>query len=194
MSEQPADPVVERFQATNGRISGYVGLGCALLILAFAVAARDPGRPLGVAILALLGALLVWVVMLRPALWVTERDLVMRGMYRTDAIPLAAIDRVVVSQVTSITVGEQRYVTPVIGYTARQTIRQRGAARKAEAKPVVPGETHQAFVEARIAHLAREAAERSTGPAGDVRRTWAWPEIVGTAVLVVAFLVWLLAF
>lgn len=194
MSDQHADPVVERFHATNGRISGYVGLGCAAVILVFAIAARDTGRPLGVAILALLGALLVWVVMLRPALGATDRDLVMRGMYRTDRIPLAAIDRVAVSQVTSVTVGERRYVTPVVGYTARQTIKQRGAARKPDAKPVSPVDTHQAFVEARIAHLAREAAERSTGPAGDVRRTWAWPEIVGTGVLVAAFLAWLLAF
>lgn len=194
MSDQHTDPVVERFHATNGRISGYVGLGCAALILVFAIAAWDTGRPLGVAILALLGGLLVWVVMLRPALWATDHDLVMRGMYRTDRIPLAAIDRVAISQVTSVTVGERRYVTPVIGYTARQTIKQRGAARNPDAKPATPVETAQAFVEARIAHLAREAAERSTGPAGDVRRTWAWPEIAGTGVLVVAFLVWLLAF
>ncbi|HEU5038043.1 MAG TPA: hypothetical protein VFT70_13635 [Nocardioides sp.] len=195
MTEQHTDRVVERFHATNGRVSGYVGLACTALILAFAIAARDTGRPLGVAILALLGALLVWAVMLRPSLWATDRDLVMRGIYHTDTIPLAAIDRVAVGQVTSVTVGERRFVTPVVGYTARQTIKQRGAARKPDGKAAGPADTYQVFVEERISHLAREAAERAPGtgstPAAP-RRTYAWPEIVGTGVLVVAFLVWLL--
>jgi hypothetical protein len=197
MSDQHADPAVERFHATNGRVSGYLGLACTALIFAFAIAARDTGRPLGVAILALLGALLVWVVMLRPGLWVTEGELVVRGMFHTDHIPLAAIDKVAVGQVTAITVGERRYVTPVVGYTARQTIKQRGASREPDAKAASPADTYQVFVEERIAHLARDAAERrgsAAGAPGEVRRTRAWPEIAGTAVLVAAFLVWLLAF
>jgi hypothetical protein len=50
------------------------------------------------------------------------------------------------------------------------------------------------FVEERISHLARDARDRNLDPAATVRRTYAWPELAGTAVLVVAFLVWLLAF
>ena len=195
MSDQHADPVVERFHATNGRISGYVGLACAAVILAFAIAARDTGRPLGVAILAVLGALLVWVVMLRPGMWATDRDLVMRSMYHTDEIPLVAIDKVAVGQVTAVTVGERRFVSPVVGYTARQTIKQRGASQKPGAKGVSPADTYQVFVEERIAHLAREARDRAPGSAGtpaEVRRTYAWLELAGTVVLLLAFLVWLL--
>jgi hypothetical protein len=201
MSEQQSDPVVERFHATNGRVSGYLGLAATAVIFVFAVVARDAGRPLGVAILALLGALLVWVVMLRPALWATDRDLVVRGVFHTDRIPLAAVDKVAVGQVTAITVGERRYVTPVVGYTARQTIKQRNAARKPgadpDAKPAQAADTYQVFVEERITHLARDAADRRGHAAGgtdEVRRTSAWPEIAGIVVLVVAFLVWLLVF
>lgn len=193
MSEQRPDPAMERFHATNGRLSGYVGLGCAAVILAFAIAAWDADRPLGVAIVAVLGGLLVWVVMLRPAMWATDRDLVMRGIYHTDTVPLAAIDKVAVGQVTAVTVGERRYVSPVVGYTARQTIKQRSASRN-PAKAASSADTYQVFVEERITHLAREARERSRGATGDVRRAYAWPEIAGTVLLVAAFLVWLLAY
>lgn len=192
MSDRPADPAVERFHATNGRASGWIGLGCAAVVLVLAIAGWSTGRPLGVAILALLGGLLVWVIMLRPGMWATDRDLVMRSMYHTDEIPLAAIDKVAVGQVTAVTVGGKRYVSPVVGYTARQTVKQRSAAKKGDAKAASSLDTYQVFVEERITHLAHEATERYAGPAGTVRRTYAWPEIVGSAVLVVAFLVWLL--
>ena len=192
MSEQPPDPAVERFYATNGRTSGWIGLGCAVVILGLAIAPWSTGRPLGVAILALLGALLVWVIMLRPGMWATGRHLVMRGMYHTDTVPLAAIDRVAVGQVTAVSVGDKRYLSPVVGYSARQTVRLRAAAKKAGAPG--PADTYQVFVEERITHLAQDARDRGGDPAATVRRTYAWPELAGTAVLAVAFLVWLLAF
>jgi hypothetical protein len=187
---------VERFHATNGRTSGWIGLACSGVILVFAIAGWSTGRPLGVAILALLGALLVWVVMLRPGLWATDRDLVMRNMYHTDTIPLAAIDKVAVGQVTAVSVGERRYVSPVVGYTARQTVKQRAAARKQSGDGRAPSalDTYQVFVEERISHLAREASDRHADVAGTPRRTYAWPEIAGSVVLIGAFLVWLLAF
>jgi hypothetical protein len=192
MSDRPAEPAVERFHATNGRTSGWLGLVCAAVILVLAIAGWSTGRPLGVAILALLGALLVWVVMLRPAMWATGRDLVLRSMYHTDAIPLAAIDRVAVGQVTAVSVGGRRYVSPVVGYTARPTVKQRSAAKKADAKAATALDTYQVFVEERISHLAGEARDRYADAAGPVRRTYAWPEVAGTVVLVAAFLVWLL--
>jgi hypothetical protein len=194
MSDQHAHPAVEKFHATNGRTSGYIGLACTAVILGLAIAGWSTGRPLGVAILALLGALLIWVVMLRPGLWATDRELVLRGMYHTDTIPLAAIDRVAVGQVTAVSVGEKRYLTPVVGYSARQTVKLRAATKKAGTGAPSATDTYQVFVEERISHLARDARDRNLDPAATVRRTYAWPELAGTAVLVVAFLVWLLAF
>jgi hypothetical protein len=182
---------VQRFRATNGRLSGYVGLACAALVLGFALAAGDTGTPLGVAILAVLGGLLVWVIMLRPALWTTERHLVMRNMFHTDLVPLRSIDRVVVGQVLAVFAAGRRYLSAVVGYSARQTMQQRRQGRRGTGTPPSAVDTYQVFVEERIRHLADE--DRARYPDGETapRRTFAWPEIVGVVVLVVAFLVWL---
>jgi hypothetical protein len=126
---------------------------------------------------------------------------VLRGMFSTQHVPLAAIDTVVVSQVLAAKVGDRRYVSPVIGYTVRQTLkaRSRDGLGPSSSAPAASNE-HQAFVEARIAALAEDARDRlgirkgspeQQALAADVRRTWAWPELAGCAALVVAFLVWL---
>ncbi|GAB3199292.1 hypothetical protein GCM10027062_15480 [Nocardioides hungaricus] len=188
-----APAVSERFHATNGQVSGYVGLALTLGILALAVLPWETGRPLGVAILAVLGTLLVWCAMLRPALWATERTLVMRGMFHTEEIPLGSIDRVAVSQVTAVSAGGRRYLSPVVGYTARQKIRTRRRSARGDAIDPTAQDTYQLYVEERITQLAQEDRERFGPTDAGVRRTWAWPEIVGCVVLVIAFLVWLLA-
>jgi hypothetical protein len=195
MDEQPGDgheTVVERFPPTNGRFTGILGLACAGVVLVLSLAAWDTGRALGVGIVACLGAVLVWVTLLRPALWTTEHHLVMRNMLHTDRIPLAAIGRVVVGQVLAVTVDGKRYVSPVIGYTARQTIKAK-AGRGASTKAPSAVDTPQIFVEERIRHLASEHRERFGEREGtSVRRTFAWPELAAIALLVAAYLVWLL--
>jgi hypothetical protein len=213
MTEQDDDAVVERFPPTSGRVSGILGLVTAGIVLVLAVSAWDTGTALGVAIVAVLGAVLVWVALLRPALWATGRDLVMRGMFHTDRVPLAAIDRVVVTQVLTVTVGERKLVSPAVGYSLRQMTKGRMRARAgieqphlesletADPQSAAPLESRvqQAFVESRIVHLARSARDRSgirpgspeqEALAHDVRRTWAWPELAAVALLVVAFLLW----
>ena len=193
--------VVERFAPTSGRISGVVGLIAAGVVLILAVTDWDSGTPLGVAIVAVLGAVLVWAAMLRPALWVTTRDLVMRGMFGVYRIPLAAIDTVVVTQVLAVKVGDRRFVSPVIGYTVRQTLKSKVRQGQApDSASSGPTQEHQAFVEARIASMAQDARDRlgirrgspeQQALAADVRHTWALPELVAVAVLVLAFVVWL---
>jgi hypothetical protein len=193
MVDQPDnadETVVERFHPTNGRFSGFLGLGCAAVVLVLAVAAWDTGRALGVAIVACLGGVLVWVAMLRPALWATEHDLVLRSMFHTDRVPLGSIDKVAVGQVLAVTAGGKRYVSPVIGYTARQSIKAKaGSAR--DTKPQTPVDSYQVFVEERIAHLAKEHRDRFGDVGARVRRSYAWPEIAGVAVTAVAFVIWL---
>lgn len=194
MTDQPEDapePVVDRFHPTNGRFSGFVGLACAAIVLGLCVAAWDAGRPLGVGILACLGAVLVWVTLLRPALWATEHHLVMRNMFHTDHVPLGSIGRVAVGQVLAITSHDKRYVSPVVGYTARQSLKARAAGPSTRSKPPSPVDDYQVFVEQRIAHLAQEHRDRFGATDRPVRRTFAWPEIVAVVVLVAAFAVWL---
>lgn len=185
MTEHSPDAVVERFHATNGRVSGYLGLACAAVVLALAIASWDADRAPTIAIAALLGALLVWVALLRPALWAGRDHLVMRNMFHTDHVPLAAITRVAVGQVLAVVAGGRRYTSPVVGYSARQTLRSRaGAARNRPAPTAL--DTYQVFVEERITHLARERRELAGDADPRVRRTIAWPELAAAAVLVVA--------
>ncbi len=187
MTDPRPDAAVERFHATNGRLSGYLGLVCAGVVLVLAIVAWGGDHAPIVAVAALLGALLVWVALLRPALWAGRDDLVMRNMLHTDHVPLASITNVVVGQVLAVVAQGRRYTSPVVGYTARQTLRNRaGTSRNREAPTAA--NTYQVFVEERIIHLAQEHRELH-GDAGEVRRTLAWPEIAGVVVLVAALVV-----
>jgi len=202
VTDPAPDAVVERFAPTSGRFSGIAGLITAAVVLILAVLGWDAGTPLGVAIVALFGGLMVWAAMLRPALWTTSDDLVMRGMFGSHLVPLAAIDTVIVTQVLAVKVGDKRFVSPVIGYTVRQTMKSKVRdARSPSSSAPAPTQEHQAFVEARIAYVAQDARDRlgirkgspeQQALAAGVRHTWAWPELVAAAVLVLAFVVWVI--
>jgi len=187
------DAVAERFPSTSSRITGLICLGTAAIVLVLAILPLDPGTPLGVAIGACFAALVTWVVALRPAVRVTERDLLLRNMLVTIRIPLVMIEKVVITQVLAVSAGGRRYVSPAIGYSLRQTVRSRSPRRAEESEATVV-DSVQAFVEERIRYHVREARERrareTDPPAVDVRRSSAWLEIAGLVGLAVAFLVW----
>ena len=211
MTTPDREPVVERFPPTSGRFIGVLGVVTAVVIFVAAAMARSTDTALGVALLAALGGVLAWASLLRPAVWLTAEDLVLRGMFQTDRIPLAAIDRVVITQVLAVSAGGKRYVSPAIGHSVRDTamarrrpggLEQQGIdALEAQANAVSAGArgAYQAHVEERIRQVSREARERAgVGPGtaeqealAEVRRTWAWPEIAGTVVLAAAFVIWL---
>ena len=120
----------------------------------------------------------------------------MRNMLHTARIPLAAIDQVAVRQVLAVSAGEQRYVSPAIGKTWRQTLR----SGRARSEPTAT-QSYPVYVEERISQLAEDArAQRGVRRfsaeqaelAGDARRSWAWPEIGGLALAAVAFVLVLL--
>jgi hypothetical protein len=118
--------------------------------------------------------------MLRPRVWATESDLVLRNMLDTVRIPLAAIESVAVRQVLAVGAGDARYVSPAIGQSWRRTVKAgRGATRK-------PAESYPFFVEERIGRLAQDARARlgvrrysaeQAALAEGVRRQPAWVEI-----------------
>jgi hypothetical protein len=184
---------VERFHATSGHVTGAVALVVAGAVVLVGLVYGEGGYSVTVVLGAVLFGLLAYVVMLRPRVWATDDDLVMRNILHTEAIPLAAIGRVTVRQVLAVSAGERRFVSPAIGRSRRDTIKSQ---RRSE--PESPTTSYPAFVEERITHLATEArtrqgiqrdsAEQAALAAG-VRRTWAWPEIAALAAAGVALLV-----
>ena len=120
--QHDADAVVERFQPTSGRFSGWLTVGlCAALVVA-GVAYLDDGFPAWVAAGGLLVGVLAWAAMLRPALWVTEEHLVMRNLADTVHIRLAAVEEMAVRQVLAVRAADRRFVSTVVGRSWRKAI------------------------------------------------------------------------
>ena len=171
---------VERFHATNGRVVGVIGLALVLVVLVLELVDRRSDISLPVVVGCLLAGLVVWVVLLRPAARAEGDDLVLRGAVDTLRVPFAAIDRAAVGFVLVVVVGEKRYTNTSISRTRRESARD----DKAGGDPAK--QSSGAFVESRIRRRVEDAHAAGV-PAGDVRREWAWPEIIGLAVLGVAF-------
>ena len=189
---------VERFRPTSGRIMGTVAVLIAAAVVVIGLVDRDHGFSLPVVFVALFLGILAWAAMLRPGLWATEDELVMRNMLETVHIPLGAIERIAVRQVLAVSAGEQRYLSPAVGRTRKQALQD--SSRSAD-NPVDPTDSYPAFVEDRISRLAENARARrgiallsdeQLELARDVHRRPAWPEIIGLAVAAVGFVVSLL--
>lgn len=190
MTDRADGAVVEDFRPTSGRIMG--GLALAMAALVVVVAIVDPGGLPGPVVAgALFFGTLAWATMLRPRLWVTERDLVMRNAVSTTRIPLASIEQVAVRQVCAVSAGEKRYVSPAVGKSWRQSLLSDKARKKHDTPP------YAAFVEERLHAHAEQArlregvallSDEQLALASGVRREWAWPEIVALGVTGVALL------
>lgn len=189
------DDVVEKFRPTSGRIPGVLALAMVATIVLIGLLDREQGFPAAVVWSALVVGVVVWAAMLRPRLWVTRSDVVMRNMFSTVWVPLVAIEQVIVRQVVAMRAGDKRYVSPAVGKSWRQTLKSDKAPK--------PGATqsYPAFVEERLGQLAEEARARAgvklmsdeqLAAADGVRRAVAWPEVVALAVAVSGLLVTLI--
>lgn len=187
------DEVVERFRPTSGRIMGSIGMIGVAVVAVIAVA--DPGSvPAPVLWGFLLFGALVWTAMLRPRLMATRSTLVMRNMLSTVTIPLAAVEQIAVRQVVAVRVGEQRYVSPAVGRSWRQSLR----ADRPTAKEQPATHSYPTFVENRLHQLAEDARAREgvamlsdeqLALASGVRRQWSWPAVALVVVTLVGFVV-----
>jgi hypothetical protein len=195
VGEQASEQVVEQFRPTSGRVTGVLGLVLAGSVIVIGLLDREQFPILLVAI-AVLAAALIWSSMLRPGLWVTPDHVVLRNMVTTTRIPLAAVERVAVRQVVSISAGDRRYVSPAVGRSLRQSLPTQ------KAKNQTATSSYPVFVEERLHHLVDEARVRTgvkpysdeqLALAGQIDRTWAWPEISALAVGALAVLVALVA-
>ncbi|CAB4690930.1 MAG: hypothetical protein F2667_02145 [Actinobacteria bacterium] len=197
--EHEPDPVVERFRPTSGRITGAVSLALCLAVLVICLVDRESGWGPAVASGAALIGALIWAGVLRPALRLTERHLVLRNMVETVHLPLAAIEELAIRQTLAVRVGEKRFVSPAVGKSWRTMLKSRpGDPSTSVASVPDPSMPYADFVEQRIrramddaraaAGITRYSDEQQALAAG-VRRTPAWPEIAllagsGAALLV----------
>ena len=136
------DAVVERFEPTSGQVTGWMTIVLAAVLAVAGVVYADDGFPLWVAATGLLVAVLAWAAMIRPALWATHEHLVMRNLVETVHIRLAAVEEMAIRQVLAVRVGEQRFVSTVVGRTWRKTLQSRhrpGGLADREASSTRPG-------------------------------------------------------
>jgi hypothetical protein len=181
MTQSTAEPTVEKFHHTSGRVSGVLALLLAGAVVVVALLDRDAGVSGPVAAGAALAGVLAWATMLRPGLWVTEQHLVMRNMLETVHVPLAAIEELAVRQVLAVRAGERRFVSTVVGRPLRKVVRSQGRVVD-PAKP--PTEVaYPDYVEDRVRELVDEARDRAgvrrwsdeqAALAAGVRREPAW--------------------
>ena len=166
-----AEEKVEKFGPTNGRFAGGLGLAA---VVATAVATVVDGRhssDLLVFVLLGLASVLIWMVMLRPAVYTDGEDLVMRSIATTTTVPLRVIDKVTVGAMLTVKCGDRVYRSIAVQ-------RSRKRARTSEARTFAsarggghqhtvfetgggsdPVRNYSDFIEVRLEHLAKEARE-----------------------------------
>lgn len=204
---------VQTFRATNGRVTGVIGLTMAAGVAALFVVTEHPS----VAVPGVLGcafaAVLVWAALLRPGVSATASELRMRTLWEDVTIPLASIDTVAVRRYLLVRSGGVKYICPAISRSLRKTVRKEmnwhGSSqllapglRSGDSGPVQTevkgskGVDYADFVETQIMHLAdadrarrgieaRSEEEYELG--SQVVRRRAWLEIAALCVLALAF-------
>jgi hypothetical protein len=189
-----AEEVVEQFRPTSGRVMGSAAVLMVVAVVVIGLWPGDQGIAPYVAWGAVFAGVLAWSAMLRPRLWATASHLVMRNMLSTISIPLAAIEQVAVRQVCAVRAGDRRFVSPVVGRSAREIRR----GHTPDNAPPLPDVAYADFVEDRIRILAEEArveagvglmSDEQVALASGVRREWAWLEIAALGVTLVGFVV-----
>jgi hypothetical protein len=206
---------VQTFRATNGRVTGVIGLGMAAGVAALFVLTEHAS----VAVPGVLGcafaAVLVWSALLRPGVSATASELRMRNLSEDVTIPLASVDTVTVRRYLLVRSGGVKYICPAISRSLRKTVRKEmgwhGSSQllapglsSGDSGPVQTevkgskGVDYADFVETQIMHLAdadrvhrgieaRSEEEYELG--SQVVRRRAWLEIGARAVLALAFVV-----
>ncbi len=187
----------ERFQPTSGRLVGVVGLVLVAVVLVSGVLGDFPVWVLGA--VGLVGVL-VWASLLRPGVRIEDDALVLRGMFSTTALPLAAVEEVVVSQVLAVRVGERRYVSPAVGHPLRKVVRGTQLGGVGGGAPGIDGgrqlvdlaqHAYPSYVQERIRAAAEDHrkrvgvaqySEEQRALAAQVTRTPAYVEIAAVVV------------
>jgi hypothetical protein len=196
--QDDGEAVVERFQPTSGRFSGWAAVLLSAAVLVAMAAYLDDGFPAWVGGVALLVGVLSWASMLRPALWVTEEHLVMRNLAETVHVRLAAIEEMAVRQVLAVRAGDRRLVSTVLGRTWRKAVTSRRAPSPEDGTR--EGMRYVDWAEHRLRELVDAARDRAGVTAGSeeqralpdaVRRE---PALVPLALIAVAAVLMVVSF
>lgn len=168
---------VERFAAPAGRWLGYavIALGAALVVVAV-VGDTVIERNMGVVGVA--GALLSWVVLVRPVASIHEHGVLLRNMARDIFVPASQIERCRVFQTLQVVTAERHFHGLGVTRSARSMVREERGPRLGAGflgvggTGVVPalrepvhrlaneeqtGSTYHTYVESRILQLAGSA-------------------------------------
>jgi len=210
---------VQTFRATNGRVTGVIGLVMCAMVAVLFVVTEHPAVAVPGVIGCAFAAVLVWSALLRPRVSATAQELRMLTFAEDVTIPLASIDTVAVRRYLLVRSGGVKYICPAIGRSLRKTVRHemrwqggnqilapglkegdRGAPLKTDVKGS-KGVDYADFVESQIVHLANEdrarrgieaRSEEEYELGSQVVRRRARLEIGALVVLGVAFVVALL--
>lgn len=186
---------LKRFGPTSGFAPGVIGLvlcgGVALVALTGEVTESSVQVALGAAV----GAVLLWAYMLRPRVILDEvsASVLLRNSFVDWRIPVAAVKVVGVRAVTTIKTDDARFECAAVGYPVRKIIRgavSEGPDVPLASAPLTAGGIQELMIDQILA--AADRAREQGLPAGTPQRLPAWPEIVGLAVAVSAFVVGLL--
>lgn len=168
----------ERY-SSGGLVSGVVGLLAVVVIIGYGLVSDSDGFAPWAYPALLLAGVLVWAILLRPAVLLHRDELELRNVLHSRFIPFTRISSVEINQMTVVVVDDDRFIGSGFG-RSRLTIN-----RDAKAGPGAAPEQHS------VGRLVEEKVRRRMKPydpvadPGGVRRTWAVPEIAALAVLTV---------
>ena len=196
--QDDAEKVVERFHPTSGRVTGWLTVVLAGVVVLAGLVYLDDGFPAWVIGVALLLGVLAWAAMLRPALWVTAHHLVMRNLAEVVHIRLAAVEEMALRQVLVVRAGDRRWVSTVVGRSWRKAITARRSPDASGDAVPQEGMPYADFVENRLYDLVDSARTTAGVRAGSaeqlalpdaVRREPAWLPLTLIAVAVLVAVV-----
>lgn len=174
----------EEFRS-GGRTVGVLGLVAVVAVLVYSAFLAEFHLATWPA--ALLAAVVVWSVLIRPAVVLREHEVELRNVVHTVSVPYARIRDVEVNQMTRLHVDERTYVAGSFG-------RSRGEIRRdARAPSDARLDQHSLgwLVQERISRRAADARRTVGDSAAElpVRRSWARVELTLLVVLAVATVV-----
>ncbi|WGX98332.1 hypothetical protein [Nocardioides sp. L-11A] len=178
----------ERY-SSGGLTVGVIGL--VLVVVAIGYGLLDPEAgfaPWAYPFCLLLGVL-IWVILIRPALRLHHDELELRNALHTRWVPFALITSVEIGQVTVVQVGETRYVGSGFGRSRRTIRRDESAADDAPLEKRSTAWLIEDKLRRRMVAGQDLAARTGLDGAREVRHAWAWPEIGALVVLLVATVV-----